>query len=129
MRVDELLGAVIPGLVVILCCVAGTTAIGAAAGGALGFFLGGVGSLPGAVIGAGLGLDAGIALLTWLGLAFLVAHIGKDIVIALNKAYDGLRIAWNAGDLTSSALVFVLILQPLSWRARQCICTLPSLTG
>ncbi len=103
-RVDELLSAVLPGLLVILCCVVGTTALGAAAGGALGFFLGGVGSVPGAVIGAGLGLDAGIALLTWLGLAFLLAHIGKDLVTALQKAHDGLCTAWNAGDLSSSAL-------------------------
>jgi hypothetical protein len=103
-RVEELIAGVIPGLLIMLCCVVSTTALGAAAGGALGFLLGGVGAAPGAVIGGTLGLEAGIALLTWMGLAFLVAHVGKDLGVAITKAIDGLRSAWDAGRLSGAGL-------------------------
>jgi hypothetical protein len=103
-RVEELIGAVIPGLLIMLCCVVSTTALGAAAGGALGFLLGGVGAAPGAVIGGTIGFEAGVALLTWMGLAFLVAYVGKDLGIAITKAIDGLRTAWDAGKLSGAVL-------------------------
>ncbi len=103
-RVEELLAGVIPGLLIMLCCVVSTTALGAAAGGALGFLLGGVGAAPGAVLGGTIGFEAGIALLTWLGLAFLVAHVAKDLGTAITKAIDGIKTAWNAGNRNGAAL-------------------------
>jgi hypothetical protein len=102
-RVEELVAGVIPGLLIMLCCVVSTTALGAAAGGALGSFLGGVGAAPGAVLGGTLGFEAGIALLTWLGLAFLVSHVAKDLGIAIDKAIAGLQTAWDAGKQSGAA--------------------------
>jgi hypothetical protein len=102
-RVDDLMAAVIPALLIMLCCVASTTALGATVGAVVGFILGAAaGAAPGAVMGGAIGLDAGIAILTWMGLIALVEHVGKDLAVAIDKATRGLQTAWDAGNKGAS---------------------------
>ncbi len=66
---------------------------GAVVGGGLGFiFGGGVGAIPGAALGA----EAGTLALNLIGLASLVAELGKVIPEALQHYVEGFREAWGA---------------------------------
>jgi hypothetical protein len=94
----EILAALIPGLLLCLCVLAGTTAVGTAGGAALGAVAAGVGALPGVALGAGLGLEAGLALLEILGLAFLAAVIGGSLLDATGMAAGAVNEAWHAID-------------------------------
>src|SRR5882762_4736469 len=67
----HLLKGLLPGLLQTLIGLVAATVGGAVVGGTIGFFFGGVGAAPGAVAGGQLGFDIGMAILTWMGLAFL----------------------------------------------------------
>jgi len=75
-----------------------STVAGAGAGAAVGFFLGGVGAAPGAVVGGGLGLEAGTALLTWMGLGFLAVAIGQGMSELTGVLRSAIHHAWHAAE-------------------------------
>src|SRR5437899_3174719 len=99
-ELKSLLEGLIPGLLQVLAVVGATTFIGAAVGGIIGFFFGGVGAAPGAVIGGELGFDVGTAVLTWLGLGFLVVAIARGFGEMLDALRKGVQWAWAAGQLS-----------------------------
>src|SRR5207244_8822249 len=61
----------------------------------------GVGAAPGAVTGAKLGFDLGLAAITWLGLGFLVGSIGTGLAEVIPLLKRAATRAWKAGDLPS----------------------------
>jgi hypothetical protein len=99
----SVLAGLLPGLVQMIVVLGVTTFLGAAIGGIVGALFGGVGAAPGAVVGADLGLDIGMALLTWLGLAFLVTFIIKGFAELLTTLKNGVQTAWAARNLTGTA--------------------------
>jgi hypothetical protein len=54
--------------------------------------------VPGAVVGAGLGFDAGLVVLEWVGLAFMAGTIGMYLGIAIKLSGRAVSEAWNAVD-------------------------------
>jgi hypothetical protein len=97
-ELHSIVRGIVPGLMMFLVILAATTALGAVAGAAIGALAFGLGAAPGAVAGAELVLEAGIALLNFLGLAFLAGYIGKCLWQAAHVAVDGVRIAWHSVD-------------------------------
>lgn len=109
--IGELVRGLIPGLLMTMavegiCAVVGGAA-GGLVGGALGALAGGVGAAPGAVAGAAtgaqLGLSLGAALLTWLGLGFLLVSIGEGLLALTTSVYQACQKAWDASDSTYPA--------------------------
>jgi hypothetical protein len=94
----KLLDVVLKGLLAALIGLGATTALGATIGGIVGFFFGGAGAAPGAVAGAKVGFDVGVAVLTWLGLGFLVVSIGQGLGELAAMLTLGIRRAWEAGN-------------------------------
>lgn len=97
----DLLPGIIRSLCVCIGLVAATTATGAAGGALVGSLALGVGAIPGGVIGASLGFEAGLAVLDVLGLAFL-AHYAVDATSKFAHAFKsiqtGIEKAWGATD-------------------------------
>ena len=93
---QDVLHGLLPGLLMGVGALLLTTSLGAALGGVLGFFFGGVGAAPGAVAGASLGLDAGMALMTFLGLAFMADAVVTGAAQVRRTALDGVRRAFNS---------------------------------
>ena len=98
MELHAIVAGIVPGLAIFLGILCATTVLGAAAGAAIGFLAGGVGAIPGAVIGAEIGAQVGIALLNYLGLAFLALYIGSALIEAGRIAAQAVQRAWNAAD-------------------------------
>jgi hypothetical protein len=73
----------------------GSVLLGGTAGAAVGFFFGGVGAVPGAVAGAGLGVQAGTWVLGVLGLASLAEDLVEAVPQALAHYERGIRMAWG----------------------------------
>lgn len=73
----------------------GSVLLGGTAGAAVGFFLGGVGAVPGAVAGAGIGVQAGTWVLGVLGLASLAEDLVAAVPQALAHYERGIRMAWG----------------------------------
>jgi hypothetical protein len=94
----ELLKGLWPGLVQTLVILGATTGFGAAAGGVIGFFFGGAGAVPGALLGGELGLEIGTATLGWLGLGFLAAAIAIGLSELSSTVAAGVKRAWLAPD-------------------------------
>jgi hypothetical protein len=69
---------------------------GAALFGALGAIFGGVGAVPGAAIGAEIGLDIGTAILYFLGLKFLAEYVLAHLDVANQFFGEGFQKAWGA---------------------------------
>lgn len=97
-HVEEFLKGILPALLQMCIVQAASTAIGAGIGAGLGAFVFGAGAIPGAAIGAELGFDLGLAILGWLGLAFLAVAIGHSLgeLVVLIKA--AVVQAWGAAD-------------------------------
>ena len=74
----------------------GTTATGAIVGGGIGALAGGVGAAPGALLGGEAGLDAGLFVLNWLGLGFLVVYVGANLAQVGDRLASGVREAWDS---------------------------------
>lgn len=89
---------IVPGLLFFVGALATTTALGASAGAAVGVLAFGIGAVPGAAIGAGVGFDAGLILLQYLGLGFLVGYIGTSLLNAVNVAGEAVVMAWNSAE-------------------------------
>ncbi|MFC5863352.1 DUF6861 domain-containing protein [Acidicapsa dinghuensis] len=102
-ELKAVLKGLLPGLVQMIVILGVTTFLGAAIGGIVGFFFGGVGAAPGAAVGGDLGFDIGMAVLTWLGLAFLVESIASGFVELLHTLKSGVETAWAARKLTGKA--------------------------
>jgi len=102
-EVSTFIKGLVPGLIQMIVIMAATTVLGAAVGGIVGFFCGGVGAAPGAVVGGELGMDAGVAILTWLGVAFLAVSIAKGIGEMMGALRNGVEQAWAARNLHGPA--------------------------
>ena len=98
-EIASLLSGLIPGLLQMVVIVGATTFLGAAIGGIVGFFFGGVGAIPGVAVGGEIGLDVGVAILTWLGLAFLVISMAKGFGEMIDALRNGIEWAWAARNL------------------------------
>jgi hypothetical protein len=73
----------------------GSVLLGGAGGAAVGFFFGGVGAVPGAVAGAGLGVQAGAWIMGVLGLKALAEDLAETLPQALAHYERGIRMAWG----------------------------------
>lgn len=92
---SEFIEGLIPGLLMAACAVGLTTLLGAGAGFAIGIFEAGVGAVPGTLIGAQLGFDAGMFLLTWMGVGFLVKAVAESLAEAVEHMKRGVYLAWQ----------------------------------
>ncbi len=97
-QLKGVLQSLIPGLLQMLAMVGLSTVGGAAVGGFIGAFFGGVGAVPGAVVGAQLGAELSTAILTWLGLGFLIVAIGDGLGELAFMVSDAFSIAWHAAE-------------------------------
>lgn len=97
-HVEEFLKGILPALLQLCIVQAASTVIGAGIGAGLGAFVFGAGAIPGAAIGAELGFDLGLAILTWLGLAFLVVAIGHSLGDIVSLIKTAVVQAWGAAD-------------------------------
>jgi hypothetical protein len=94
----EVLKGLLPGLIQMVLILGATTSLGAAAGGVIGFFLGGVGAAPGVVVGGELGFDIGTAILTWLGVGFLAKAVVEGFGEIWAHTSAGVTAAWAAPE-------------------------------
>ncbi|WP_243055716.1 MULTISPECIES: DUF6861 domain-containing protein [Pseudomonas] len=76
----------------------GSIAVGSAAGGAIGALAFGVGAAPGAVAGAGIGLEVGNLILLALGLSAIAEYFIKGLPACLATLHEGIATAWNAEE-------------------------------
>ena len=97
-QLGQVIHGFIPALLQTLAVLGISMVAGAGAGAVIGFFLGGVGVAPGAVVGGQLGLDMGAVILTWLGLKFLVESIGQGLGELVSTLDHAVWIAWIAAD-------------------------------
>jgi hypothetical protein len=95
-QVAIFLQGLIPMLTQVLIAMSASTALGGVIGAAVGAFFGGAGAIPGAAIGAEAGFDLAVAVLTWMGLAFLIEAIGHGLVELSALLQLAVRRAWNA---------------------------------
>lgn len=97
-HVEAFLQGILPALLQLCIVQAASTAIGAGIGAGIGALVFGAGAIPGAAVGAELGFDMGLAILGWLGLAFLALAIGHSLgdLVALIKL--AVVQAWGAAD-------------------------------
>lgn len=104
--IGDLVRDLIPGLLMTMAVEGICAVVGGAAGGlvgaAVGALAGGVGAAPGAVAGAAtgveLGMSLGAALLTWLGLGFLLVSVGEGLLELTTRVYHATMKAWDACD-------------------------------
>ena len=97
-QLGQIIDGLLPGLLQMLAALGISAMAGAGAGAAVGFFLGGVGAAPGAIVGGELGLEAGTALLTWMGLGFLAAAIGQGMGELTGVLKRAVSRAWYAPE-------------------------------
>jgi hypothetical protein len=97
-QLDQIIDGLLPGLLQMLAALGICGMAGASAGAAVGFFLGGVGAAPGAIVGGELGLEAGTALLTWMGLGFLAVAIGQGMGELTGVLRRAVHCAWHAPE-------------------------------
>lgn len=102
-QVASVISGFLPGLIQMLEIVGASSVLGAGIGGAVGLFCGGATAVPGLVIGGELGFDVGMAILTALGLGFLVAAISKGFGELYNALHEGVEWAWQAKGLKGEA--------------------------
>ena len=97
-QLGQILEGLLPGLLQMLAVLGISTVVGSGAGATIGFFFGGVGAAPGAVVGGELGLEAGTAILTWMGLGFLAVTIGQGLGELTTVLTGAIRRAWHAAE-------------------------------
>lgn len=99
---DDLPGlalGILEGMLGMLAFVAASALLGGAVGGVLGaVFGGGVGAVPGAALGAQFGTDAGMAVLAWMGLGFLIVTVGRGLGEVTGRVTIAVGQAWDAED-------------------------------
>ncbi len=92
---QTLIQSLVPGLLLALGALMGTTL----AGGAIGALFGGVGAAPGAV----RGFEVGVALLNYLGIGFLAYYVLERMDEVTSCFGRGIQIAWEScGDRRST---------------------------
>lgn len=95
---DEVLSGILPAILMALAIVAGCTLVGLSLGALGGAIAGvGVGAVPGAIAGSSTGFSAGMWILEWMGLAFLVVHVGKNMYQVTRLVESGFNDAWGTG--------------------------------
>jgi hypothetical protein len=99
----DILEGLLPGLIMTGCAVAVCTLLGAVVGGAVGFFAFGAGAAPGAAIGAEVGFDVGVALVTYLGLGFMLVYVAGSLGEVTSAMVEGVELAWNARGKSPAA--------------------------
>jgi hypothetical protein len=97
-QLDQIIDGLLPGLLQMLAALGISAMAGASTGAAVGFFLGGVGAAPGAIVGGELGLEAGTALLAWMGLGFLAVAIGQGMGELTGVLRRAIHCAWQAPE-------------------------------
>lgn len=96
---DDLIHGLLPGLLTMIAVLGITTVVGGAIGAVVGALVGaGVGAAPGAAAGVELGLSIGGALITWMGLGFLLVAIGDGLGELSGRVVAATSRAWNALD-------------------------------
>jgi len=95
-QLEQIGRGIVPALLMSIGVVAATSVLGVAVGAAIGALAGGVGAAPGAVIGGELGYDLGVAVLSLLGLGFLIAAIGAGLADLKLVAQRAVRHAINS---------------------------------
>lgn len=90
----ERINGLLPGVLLAFGTVFLTTLIGAVIGAAAGAFFGGAGAVPGAVTGATIGLEFGVWLLTFVGLGFLIVHVGQKISLVGDQLDRAVKLSW-----------------------------------
>jgi|GEM_PF-6351139 len=75
--------------------IGGSAVAGAFIGGVAGSFFGGLGALPGAVVGARVGVQMGGLVLSYFGLASLADTLSDAIPGALTRYHKGFATAWG----------------------------------
>lgn len=95
-QLEQVIKGFIPALLQMLAVIGISTMVGAGSGAAIGFFLGGVGAAPGALIGGQVGLDVGATILTWMGLKFLAESIGQGLGELISTLDDAVWTVWAA---------------------------------
>lgn len=95
----DVLRGIIPALLTACAALAAATLLGAGVGAVVGFFFGGVGAIPGSAAGAKVGFQVGVVLLKWLGLGFLVAHVGRHLHQVGTLIQSGFRAAWGSSAI------------------------------
>ncbi len=93
-----ILTGIIEGLLAALAVVAVGAVGGAIIGGLIaGILSGGAAAPVGAAGGAEIGIDLATGLLSWLGLAFLVVYLSKNIGAMASQFGEGISKAWHSG--------------------------------
>ena len=87
---------ILEGVLGMLAVVGASAALGGAVGGAIGALAGGIGAVPGAALGGQFGMDAGVAVLGWLGLGFLAVAVGRGLMEVSGKVSHAVGQAWDA---------------------------------
>ncbi|RMM90791.1 polymorphic toxin type 46 domain-containing protein [Pseudomonas savastanoi] len=76
----------------------GSVAVGTVAGGVAGAFFFGVGAVPVAAAGAGIGLQVGNLILLALGLSSITEYFYKGLPACLSTLQEGFATAWHADE-------------------------------
>ncbi|KPW72753.1 hypothetical protein NLO85_08970 [Pseudomonas savastanoi] len=76
----------------------GSVAVGTVAGGVAGAFFFGVGAVPVAAAGAGIGLQVGNLILMALGLSSIAEYFYKGLPACLSTLQEGFATAWHADE-------------------------------
>ncbi len=93
---DEIIGGILPGILMVFGIIALTTLAGVAIGAIGGAFAGaGIGAVPGAIAGGEAGFSAGVWILEWLGIGFLALHVGKKMNEVTSCITQGFSLAWG----------------------------------
>ncbi|KWS40980.1 DUF6861 domain-containing protein [Pseudomonas syringae] len=75
-----------------------SVAVGTVAGGVAGAFFFGVGAVPVAAVGAGIGLQVGNLILMALGLSAIAEYFYKGLPACLSTLQEGFATAWHADE-------------------------------
>ncbi|WP_439871108.1 DUF6861 domain-containing protein [Pseudomonas syringae] len=76
----------------------GSVAVGTLVGGAAGSLAFGVGAVPGAIVGGGIGAQVGNLILLGMGLSAIAEYFYQGLPACLATIYDGMVTAWNAEE-------------------------------
>jgi hypothetical protein len=97
-NLSMVLGALISACEEVAVVWGGSVLLGGTIGGGIGISVGGIGVAPGAVLGAGMGAQAGLWILGFLGLKSLIEDLGTAVPEVLRLYEEGFRTAWGRLD-------------------------------
>ncbi|MBI6772895.1 DUF6861 domain-containing protein [Pseudomonas syringae] len=76
----------------------GSVAVGTIMGAAAGSLAFGAGSVPGAIVGSGIGAQVGNLILLGMGLSAIATYFYEGLPACLTTIYEGMVTAWNAEE-------------------------------